>query len=317
MRVLLAGASGSIGRATAAALVAAGHETVALLRPESRVALPADIEVRRGDVTEAGSLARDLVRGERFDAVISCLASRRGAPKDSWRVDYGANAALLAACRASGAAQFVLLSAICVQKPRLQFQFAKQQFEQELAASGLRYSIVRPTAYFKSLSGQVERVRQGKPFLVFGDGRLTACTPISDADVARFLVECLTDPARWNAVLPVGGPGPALTPRAMGAMLFELTGQPMRFREASPQILVWLARILGALGWVIPPLRDTAEFLRIGHYYGTESMLVWDEATGRYDEAATPQYGRDTLRAHYERLLRGEVGDDRGAHAVF
>ena len=75
--------------------------------------------------------------------------------------------------------------------------------------------------------------------------------------------------------------------------------------------------MLGLFGWLIPPLRNAAEFARIGHYYGTESMLVWDAARGRYDEAATPQYGQDTLREHYARMLRGEVGDDRGAHAVF
>ena len=43
---------------------------------------------------------------------------------------------------------------------------------------------MRPTAFFKSLSGQVERVRGGRPFLLFGDGTLTACKPISDADLA-------------------------------------------------------------------------------------------------------------------------------------
>ena len=83
----------------------------------------------------------------------------------------------------AGVAHFVLLSAICAQKPMLAFQHAKLAFEESLISSGLGYSIVRPTAFFKSLSGQVERVRNGKPFLVFGDGRLTACKPISDADL--------------------------------------------------------------------------------------------------------------------------------------
>ncbi len=77
---------------------------------------------------------------------------------------------------------FVLLSAICAQKPVLAFQKAKLAFEAHLLEQGLTYSIVRPTAFFKSLSGQVARVKQGGPFLVFGDGRLTACKPISDAD---------------------------------------------------------------------------------------------------------------------------------------
>jgi hypothetical protein len=54
-----------------------------------------------------------------------------------------------------GADQFVLLSAICVQKPLLTFQAAKLKFEEALMTSGLKYSIVRPTAFFKSLGGQV------------------------------------------------------------------------------------------------------------------------------------------------------------------
>jgi divinyl chlorophyllide a 8-vinyl-reductase len=37
----------------------------------------------------------------------------------------------------------------------------------------------------------------------------------------------------------------------------------------------------------------------------------------RYDADATPSYGRDTLEGHYARLLRGDVADDRGDHAVF
>jgi divinyl chlorophyllide a 8-vinyl-reductase len=76
---------------------------------------------------------------------------------------------------------------------------------------------VRPTAFFKSLSGQVARVQQGKPFLVFGDGTLTACKPISDDDLGDYLAGCLTRPdSRHNRVLPIGGPGPAITPRQQG-----------------------------------------------------------------------------------------------------
>lgn len=316
-RVLLVGASGSIGRATAQALATAGYSTVAIVRPGREVQFAEGVEVRQADVRDAASLAGDAFRGERFDAVISCLASRSGAPKDAWAIDDRANRLVLDEAQRCGARHFVLLSAICVQKPQLAFQHAKLAFEETLAESGMRYSIVRPTAFFKSLSGQVERVKRGKPFLVFGDGTRTSCTPISDADVARFLVECITDESRWNRILPIGGPGPALTAREQGALLFELTGQPPRYRSVSPKLLLAVATVLDAVGALIPPLLDKAEFARIGHYYATESMLVWDEARGRYDADATPRYGRETLREHYARLLRGEVSDDRGEHAVF
>jgi divinyl chlorophyllide a 8-vinyl-reductase len=139
--------------------------------------------------------------------VISCLASRTGAPRDAWAIDHRANLNLLEAAKAVDIPQFILLSAICVQKPKLAFQHAKLAFEEALISSGLTYSIVRPTAFFKSLSGQLDRVKSGKPFLVFGDGKLTACKPISDEDLADFILTCLDDPRRQNAFYPSAGRG--------------------------------------------------------------------------------------------------------------
>ena len=275
------------------------------------------VVVREGEATDAGSPRRDGLSGERFDAWVSCLASRNGVPADAWAVDHRAHVQALAALREAGATQVVLLSAICVQKPRLAFQQAKLAFERELMGSGPDWSIVRPTAFFKSLSGQVERVRRGRPFLLFGDGRLTACKPISDADLADYLAGCLDEPARQRRVLPIGGPGPVITPREQGELLFGLLGQTPRFRSVPPALLQGIAGVLGAGGRLWPALAAKAELARIGHYYATESMLVWDAAARRYDADATPSHGQDTLAAHYARLLRGEAGADLGAHAVF
>jgi len=326
-RIFLAGATGTIGRATARALVARGHELVCFVRPprgaraaptpvDWAVLLPG-ADVRIGQVTDPASLARDGFRGERFDAVVSCLASRTGVPQDAWAIDHAAHLQLLAAARDAGARQFVLLSALCVQKPRLAFQKAKLAFETQLMASGLAYSIVRPTAFFKSLSGQVERVRAGKPYLVFGDGRLTACKPIGDDDLAAYIADCVDDPARWNRVLPIGGPGPAQTPLQQAQALFALLGREPRIRHVPVALLDAIVAVLGALGHLAPALAAKAELARIGRYYATESMLVLDETTGRYDEAATPSTGRETLADYHARLLRGEATLERGEHAVF
>ena len=76
--------------------------------------------------------------------------------KDSWAIDYQATSNVLKAAQGAGASHFVLLSAICVQKPLLEFQHAKLKFEEELQqAEGITHSIVRPTAFFKSVAGQV------------------------------------------------------------------------------------------------------------------------------------------------------------------
>lgn len=314
-RVMLLGATGTIGRATLHALVARGHHVVCFVRTGE--GLPDGVTVRVGDVTDADSLARDGFAGERFDALVSCLASRTGAPRDAWAVDYQAQLRALAAAKGAGVAHFVLLSAICVQKPRLAFQHAKLAFEAALTASGLRWSIVRPTAYFKSLSGQIERVRLGRPFLLFGDGRLTACKPISDDDLAAYLTDCLDDPALWNRILPIGGPGPAMTPREQGEALFVLLGREPRFRQVPVRMLDAIVAMLAAAGRFVPRLAEKAELARIGRYYATESMLVLDPATGRYDATATPETGSQALFDHYARVLAGDAEVERGDHAVF
>lgn len=318
-RVLLLGATGSVGRATAAAFLAKGYEVVCLVRPGTgdADALPDGVILRLGAVTDPQSVARDGIMGERFAALVSCLASRTGAPSDAWAIDHKAHLDALAAAKLAGIGQMVLVSAICVQKPMLAFQHAKLAFEAALIGSGLTYSIVRPTAYFKSLSGQVNRLRRGKPFLLFGDGALTACKPISDADLGRFLVRCLEDPSLHNRILPIGGPGPAITPRQQGEELFRLLGLPPKFRHVPLGLLDGIIATLALLGRVVPALADKAELARIGRYYATESMLVLVPETDLYDADATPSAGDDRLFDHYARLLRGEVGDDRKNHAVF
>jgi divinyl chlorophyllide a 8-vinyl-reductase len=199
----------------------------------------------------------------------------------------------------------------------LAFQRAKLAFEKTLIESGVAYSIVRPTAFFKSLSGQIERVRRGKPFLVFGDGTLTACKPISDADLAAYLAGCLEDAGRLNRVLPIGGPGEAITPRQQGERLFALLARPPRFTQVPVALLDAIIGVLGAAGRVLPALADKAELARIGRYYATESMLLLNPETGRYDAAATPSTGTETLFDFYADLVRGAVAPERGDHAVF
>ncbi len=320
-RVFVLGATGTIGRATVQALVRRGHEVVCIVRPKGGASAQlrdlAGATLRYGDVTDPVSLRRDGFAGERFDVLVSCLASRTGIPSDAWAIDYQAHIAALEAAREAGVTHIVLLSAICVQKPLLAFQHAKLAFEDALIASGLRYSIVRPTAFFKSLSGQVERLKRGKPFLVFGDGALTACKPISDTDLGTYIAECLGDHSRHNKILPIGGPGEPITPRQQGEHLFALLGRPAKFKHIPVAMLDVIISVLAGAGRVFPSIKAKAELARIGRYYATESMLVLNPMTGKYDAASTPSTGSETLFHYYAKLIKGEAAPERGDHAVF
>jgi divinyl chlorophyllide a 8-vinyl-reductase len=54
------------------------------------------------------------------------------------------------------------------------------------------YSIVRPTAFFKSLAGQVSIVKGGNPYVMFGDGEICKANAISEADLAEVMADCIT-----------------------------------------------------------------------------------------------------------------------------
>ena len=317
-RIFMLGATGTIGVATLRELTGRGHEVIAFARPNSpNLETITGAQFRIGEVTDARSIAEDGLQGEKFDVLLSCMASRSGDPDDAWKVDYRAHLEALRAAKAAGIGQMVLLSAICVQKPRLAFQHAKLAFEKQLIESGMTYSIVRPTAFFKSLSGQIERLRSGKPFLLFGNGELTACKPISDTDLAHYLADCIDDLVLQNRILPIGGPGDAITPRQQGEMLFAMLGREPRFRNVPVKLLDVIIGALTFAGRLSPAAAKKAELARIGRYYATESMLVLNAETGAYDAGATPGTGTETLHDHYRQIIDGKTVAERGEHSVF
>lgn len=316
--VLLAGATGYIGRFVLSALLKRGYRVITLGRtrpdtPKHFVVEHISCDLVGGSLPSTG----DIELAEAY-VVISCLGSRGGGRRDSWEVEFGANQTLLALAETLNALHFILLSAICVQKPKLEFQFAKLAFEEEVIKSKLRYSIVRPTAYFKSLAGQIENVKAGKAYLMFNTGAGTACKPISGHDLAAYICDCLIEADKFNKILPIGGSGPAITPREQGEMIFELLDRKPKIKKIPSGMFRVIAAALSPFCVFSERLSDKREFLRIAHYYATESMLLWDEVGQRYAPEKTPEYGQDGLRDFYASVLRkGVTGHELKDHKLF
>ena len=309
---VIAGATGYIGKSTVRESVRQGYRTVALVRDKKKVESDEGkllygtffegADVVECDVCDAdkltGTLREISSRGKSgsIDTIISCLASRSGIKKDAYAIDYQATLNCLESGRTVNARHFVLLSAYCVKNPWLQFQQAKLKFEAALTSQqDMTYSIVRPTAFFKSVSGQLEVIQQGAPFVMFGDGEVTRCNPISEADLATYMIDCIKDRSRLNKIINLGGPDEPLTKKRQGEMLYNAVGKKPNFFYAP----LWLFdTIIDSLQWVADTFKseqfeNAAELGRIGKYYAVEDMLTTDPSE---------KFGTMTLQEHYNKI---------------
>ena len=85
-------------------------------------------------------------------------------------------------------------------------------------------------------------VQVGPPYVMFGDGQLSRADEISEADLARVMADCISDASKHGEILPVGGPGNALTPLQQSEILFDLFG-PMPTAIAARRLAhAWRAR---------------------------------------------------------------------------
>mmetsp|Transcript_3945 Transcript_3945/g.6163 ORF Transcript_3945/g.6163 Transcript_3945/m.6163 type:complete len:390 (+) Transcript_3945:50-1219(+) len=328
-KVLVVGATGYIGKYVTNELCAQGYDVTAFVREKSGIGGKTDkasaankfpnATVKFGSVGDVDSIREDAFGTAGYDVVVSCLASRTGGIKDSWDVDYQATKNVLDVAREKGSKHFVLLSAICVQKPTLTFQLAKLKLEEELQAAGdISYSIVRPTAFFKSLAGQVESVQKGGPYVMFGDGQLASCKPISEPDLAKYMAKCIRDKSLENKVLPIGGPGEAMSALQQGTMLFKILEKEPNFIKVPIEVMDVVIKVLDTFAGLLGNMRDAAEFGKIGRYYAAESMLVMDAETGEYKAGETPSYGTDTLEDFFKKVaVEGLAGQELGDQAVF
>lgn len=319
VRVIVFGATGYIGRIVVREFCSQGYVVTAFARNRAGVGGKKTVDdiirdlapatVVFGEVTNPETLSAAFDTDKQYEStvVVSCLASRTGGVNDSNQIDYQATSNVLRAAISARVRHFVLLSAVCVQKPLLEFQRAKLKFEAELTNAAANddsfsYSIVRPTAFFKSLAAQVDMMKNGRAYVMFNDGTLAKCNALSERDLARFIALCCRDESKRNKILPVGGPGKPVTPKEQADIVFKLLGREPKYWSVPIGLMTGIISILDSLASIFPVFTDTAEFAKIGKYYATEDM------TG-------PSFGEDTLEQFFEAALKDggmteqELGD--------
>ena len=210
MKVLVTGATGFVGPRIVHALRTEGRDVRALVRRPDRGAHLASlgVELAVGDVTAAASVS---AAAEGCTHVVHLVAILKGKPHDFERVMTGGTRNVIAAAKNAGTERLVLMSALgttSTTKDLVPYFGAKFAMEQDTVASGLEYTIFRPSFVFGrggALATFIKQVRYSPVVTVIGSGR-QQIQPIWIDDVAEHFARALDTPAAANKTFEIGGP---------------------------------------------------------------------------------------------------------------
>ncbi len=208
MKVLVVGATGTLGRQIVRRALDEGHEVRCMVRSAQRAGFLREwgVELVRGNLTQPDTLPPAL---EGVDAVIDAATAR---PSESVQtVDWQGKVNLIQATQAAGVKRFIFISILNSEKfPHVPLMNVKRCTEKFLAESGLDYTILQPCGFLQGLIGQYAiPILEKQSIWVMGEAAPTAY--MDTQDIAKFAVKALSTPATVNRTFPLAGP------RAWGA----------------------------------------------------------------------------------------------------
>ncbi|KJY43618.1 capsule biosynthesis protein CapD [Streptomyces sp. NRRL B-1568] len=216
--ILVTGATGNIGRALLEELHARGAGPLrGLTRDAARAVFPEGVEAVEGDFAKPASLKPAL------DGVRSLfLVSRLGPDAD-----------ILEVARQAGVEHVVLVSSITVQThPRLGPAGENLAVEQLLKASGMAWTILRPTQFASNALMWAASIRDHETVRApYAD---TALPTIHPADIASVARVALTEPGHQGRTYALTGPEPVTARQQVEAIAATL-GREVPFAEISRQ----------------------------------------------------------------------------------
>ena len=209
-RVLVAGATGYLGKFVVQAFKKRGYWVRALARrPEKLAQVGPFLEPAVKDMVDdvfVGQITRpETLQGicDDVDIVFSSIGITRQKDKLTFRdVDYQGNKNLLDIALKKSVKKFIFVSVFDAPKyEHLAGIKAREDFVRDLKSSGLNYTVIRPTGYFSDMSEILKMAKSGRVYLIgSGENRMN---PIHGADLAEVCAEAVT---RNDLEIPVGGP---------------------------------------------------------------------------------------------------------------
>lgn len=220
-RVLIAGATGYLGRRLVRAYAEAGHSVRALARAPDKLCGLGDYldDVFVGEATKSVSM-KGCCDG--IDLVVSALGVTRqkdGLTYDD--VDYGANRSLLDEAMRAGVQRFAYIHVLNAEvMPGSAMARAKAKFASELHDAAIASTIIRPSGFFSDLMEILKMAQAGRVYL-FGDGQ-SRISPIDGSDLALLCVRAIQDGCEQ---VEAGGPQ-TFTQDEIARLAFQVLNEP-------------------------------------------------------------------------------------------
>jgi uncharacterized protein YbjT (DUF2867 family) len=201
---LLAGGTGSLGRDIVPLVTAAGHAVRVLTRNADH-AHGLTPQVAMGDLRDPAAVAAAVAGCSTVISAAHGFLGGRGAGPEA--IDDQGNTNLIRAATDAGVQHFVLLSVLGASPDHpMSLHRAKYAAEQQLYASGLAWTVLRPTAYLETWTGVIgAKLSTGGPALVFGRGT-NPINFVSTRDVAAVVNRAISDPTLRNQMIEIVGP---------------------------------------------------------------------------------------------------------------
>lgn len=235
MQVFVTGATGYVGRAVVEALCDRGHAVVALERPGSKRAFQQPgVRVVSGDITDPASLRGKM---DGCDAVVHLVGIIREIPNRGVTMDAihrQGTQNVVDEARRAGIRRFLHMSALGTRQDAVSaYHRSKWAGEESVRASGLAYTIFRPSVVFgrggpgPEFVGQLANlVRQAPIAPVIGDGQ-SWLQPVSVGNVADGFGLALEKPETIGKTYDVAGPE-RLTYLQILQHIARALGKPLR-----------------------------------------------------------------------------------------
>jgi uncharacterized protein YbjT (DUF2867 family) len=231
--ILIIGASGHLGSAAARRLLEHGKPVRVMARNPASVARLKQLgaEVVSGDLRNPASL-RSACQG--IDQILACAHALNGkGDNNPHTVDDLGNRQLIEAAKAAGVKHFVFVSirGASPESP-LAFFRIKSALEDHLRASGMPFTILRPTAYM-DLWGELiglPILQQGKA-TIFGSGN-NPINFVAVQDVAAVTCAVLEQGRALNQAIEVCGPE-NLSMNQVAQIFESLAGRPAKIRHVA------------------------------------------------------------------------------------